>query len=274
MPSEDKSIRLGHPSYVWRFGQDRRLELIRRYVSFKDARILDVGCGIGTYVEKFAANGARAFGVDLDFDGLIEANRANNRRSPISNLQSLASQSPNHPIPEFYSLSVSESLPYPDNTFDAVLLHEVIEHVADDAQTICEAHRVVKRGGCVVVFAPNRLYPLETHGAYFGSRYVFGNIPFIGWLPDSLRDKFAPHVRAYRARDIRTLFAPLDGEIIAHTQIYPGYDKIARRNALLAKIFRSITYFFESTPLRAFGLSHFVVWRKGGRQETVIGNQG
>ena len=242
---EDKAIHLGHPSYVWRFGQDRRLDLIRRYVRFDNARILDIGCGIGAYVEKFRALGAHAFGVDVDADKLAEAHRA-------KRLQLLAT-------------SVSEALPFPDNYFDVVVLHEVIEHVADDYQTIREACRVTHRNGRVIVFAPNRLYPFETHGAFFGKRYVFGNIPLIGWLPDSLRNKFAPHVRAYRTRDIRALFAQVDGTMLTHTQIYPGYDKIARRSALLARVFRSVTYFLEATPLRAFGLSHFAVWKKGTR---------
>ncbi len=242
MTTDDKAITLGHPSYVWRFGQDRRLDLIRRYVALENARVLDVGCGIGAYVDKFRASGARAFGVDVDADKLADARREKHL--------------------DLLALSVSEALPFPDNSFDAVLLHEVIEHVADDRQTICEAHRVCKRGGRVVVFAPNRLYPFETHGAYFGKRYVFGNIPFIGWLPDFLRAKFAPHVRAYTARDIRALFAGLDGALIAHTQIYPGYDKIARWSVLLARCLRGVTYFLENTPLRAFGLSHFAVWAK------------
>jgi 2-polyprenyl-3-methyl-5-hydroxy-6-metoxy-1,4-benzoquinol methylase len=266
MRAEDKAVRLGHPSYVWRFGQDRRFDLIRRYVSLANARILDVGCGIGAYVEKFAANGARAFGIDVEFDRLLEAQRSNNLEPPISSLQPTDSTL-HPPISQslnlsFYSLAISESLPFPENTFEAVLLHEVIEHVADDAQTIREAHRVVKPGGGVIVFAPNRLYPFETHGAYFGRRYVFGNIPFVGWLPDSVRVQVAPHVRAYRAREIRALFADLDGKIVAHMQIYPGYDKIARRSASIARLLRGVTYFFESTPLRAFGLSHFVVFRK------------
>ena len=242
MTTDDKAILLGHPSYVWRFGQDRRLDLFRRCVALESARILDIGCGIGAYVEKFSALRARAFGVDVDAEKLAEAHRT-------KNLALLA-------------LSVSEALPFPDNSFDAVLLHEVIEHVADDRQTIREAHRVCKRGGCVIVFAPNRLYPFETHGAYFGKRYVFGNIPLIGWLPGFLRAKFAPHVRAYTARDLRALFAGLDGALIVHTQIYPGYDKIARRSAWLARVLRSVTYFLENTPLRVFGLSHFAVWKK------------
>ncbi len=242
MTTEDKAIKLGHPSYVWRFGQDRRLDMIRRFVDLPGARVLDIGCGIGAYVQKFSAFDARAFGVDVDAEKLADAHRDKNL--------------------DLLAVSVSETLPFPANSFDAVLLHEVIEHVDDDAQTIREAHRVCKRGGRVIVFAPNRLYPFETHGAYFGKRYVFGNIPLIGWLPDFLRNKFAPHVRAYTIRDIRALFAGLDGVIIAHTQVYPGYDKIARRSAILARVLRGVTYFLEHTPLQVFGLSHFVVWEK------------
>lgn len=216
--------------------------MIRQHVPLEGSRILDVGCGIGTYLEKFRALTAEPFGVDVDAEKLGRALHG-------KGLHTLA-------------LSVSESLPFPNATFDAVLLHEVIEHVSDDRQTIREAHRVVKSGGVVLVFAPNRLYPFETHGVYFGKRYVFGNIPLVGYLPDSLRLKFAPHVRAYRTRDLRSLFKGLSGETITHTQVYPGYDKIATRYPRLAALYRKVTYLMESTPLRAFGLSHFIVWRK------------
>ena len=47
-----KAIRLGHPSYVWRSGQDRRLHQIRQYVQLEGRRILDIGCGVGMYVDK------------------------------------------------------------------------------------------------------------------------------------------------------------------------------------------------------------------------------
>lgn len=240
--SADKAIKLGHPSYVWRYGQDRRLNLISEYARLNDGQILDIGCGIGAYLDKFRARGARAYGVDVDPDKLAQAAKE----------KGLAT----------VAVSVSEALPFGDNIFDAVLLHEVIEHVDDDRQTIREAHRVTQRGGVVIVFAPNRLYPFETHGAYFGKRYVYGNIPLIGYLPDPLRSRFAPHVRAYRQLDIRLLFAGLNGKIVCHTVIYPGYDKIARNRAPLARLLRGITYALEETPLRALGLSHFLVWQK------------
>ena len=166
---------------------------------------------------------------------------------------------------------------YNDPTFYKALCHEIGEaelpayYLAIPPAAFGTVVEQLSRTGCtrngrVIIFAPNRLYPFETHGAFFGGRYVFGNIPLIGWLPDSLRAKFAPHVRAYRARDLRALFAGVDGTMLIHTQIYPGYDKLARRSEFFAQVLRRITYFLEATPLRAFGLSHFVVWKKGTRQ--------
>lgn len=238
----DKSIQLGHPSYVWRFGQDRRLNMIRAYLPMEQACVLDIGCGIGTYVEKFRALEAQAYGVDVDVERVTRGRHE-------KGLETLA-------------ISASEALPFPSEVYDGVLLHEVIEHVTNDRETICEAHRVTKHGGVVIIFAPNRLYPFETHGAYFGKKYVYGNIPLIGYFPDGLRNRFAPHVRAYRSSDVRALFDGLDGEIIAHTQVYPGYDKIAARRKELAGLFRNVTYTLENTPLKTFGLSHFLVWKK------------
>ncbi len=226
---------------------------MRRFVRFDGVRILDIGCGIGTYVDKFRSLGGHAFGVDVDAEKLADAHRT-------KRLQLLA-------------VAVSEALPFPNDYFDVVVLHEVIEHVADDYATIREAHRVVHRNGRIIVFAPNRLYPFETHGAFFGTRYVFGNIPLIGWLPDVLRNKLAPHVRAYRTRDIRALFAQVDGVMLLHTQIFPGYDKLARRSVFLARVLRRITYFLEATPLRAFGLSHFAVFKKGSRRSPTTNHQ-
>jgi len=243
MLPDDKAITLGHPSYVWRFGQDRRLALIRDYAPLEGQRILDVGCGLGAYVKKMRTFSEEVYGVDVDPEKVAEASRT---------------------LPNIH-LAPAEKLPFPDGFFDVVLLHEVIEHVEDDRQAIHEAHRVIKRGGRMVIFAPNRLYPLETHGIFWRGKYRFGNIPLVNYLPDFLRRQFCPHVRAYTRGDMRRLFEGLDVEIIVHTQIYPGYDKIAARRPRMGGFLRRLTYALESTPLRAFGLSHFVVVGKGQR---------
>jgi len=117
----------------------------------------------------------------------------------------------------------------------------------------------VRPGGHIVIFVPNRLYPFETHGCYWRGTYHFGNIPLINWLPDPLRNRLAPHVRAYTVPGLRALFRGLPVRVLVHRQIYAGYDNIVARHPALGRWIRRVTYALEGTPLRFFGLSHFLV---------------
>lgn len=236
----DKAAALGVPSLVWRFGQERRFELIQKYAPLTGRRVLVDGCGIGTYVRRIREHAAYVAGIDIDYERVAEG---------AQTLPNLA-------------VSAAEALPFPADAFDIVLFHEVLEHVGDDRLAVREAWRVLTPGGRIVIFVPNRLYPFETHGCYWGGAYRFGNIPLINYLPDPLRDRLAPHVRAYTSAGLRRLFTGLDHRIVIHTQIYPGYDKIMARRPALGRLFRAVTYALESTPLRMFGLSHFLVVEK------------
>jgi SAM-dependent methyltransferase len=235
-----KAIRLGHPSYVWRRGQDRRLSLIREYVNLEGKRILDVGCGLGMYVEKLRQFSSEVYGVDIDGEKVA-----------------LASQR----LPNLYE-SPAEVLPFRDESFDVILLNEVIEHVDDDRQTIREAYRCLAPGGQIVIYAPNRLYPFETHGFYLFGRYIFRLLPFVNWLPDALRDLFCPHVRIYTARKIKGLFDGLAVRFDVTSHIFPGLDNVAARRRTVGPWLQSMVDWVESTPLRCFGISHFIVARK------------
>jgi hypothetical protein len=50
-----------------------------------------------------------------------------------------------------------------------------------------------------------------------------------------------------------------DLRIVDHSYVYPGFDNIHHRSALLAKVVRGFCYWAEHNPLRRFGLSHLVV---------------
>jgi ubiquinone/menaquinone biosynthesis C-methylase UbiE len=231
----------GQPSYVWRAGQERRLALIRRHVALENARILDVGCGIGTYVRRPGELSPEVYGIDIELDHL--------KRGSLS-------------LPNLV-LAASEHMPFRTESFDVVLLNEVIEHVSDDAQTLREATSVARPGGKIVVYAPNRLYPFETHGVFIGGRYVFGNIPFVNYLPSFLRRRLAPHVRAYTKRNLRSLTRAVGASWAWHTVVYPGFDNISARSRMLGGALRAILYRLEKTPFRAFGLSHLLILEKG-----------
>ena len=241
MGTEDKAIRLGHPSYVWRFGQERRLNLIRKYVPLEGKRILDIGCGLGVYVRRLREFSDAVYGVDVDEEKIVEGSKT------LPNLRA----------------APAEWLPFPDDSFDVVLLNEVLEHVQDDRRAVLEAYRVLAPAGRMVIFVPNRLYPFETHGCYVGKRYIFGNIPLVNYLPNPIRDHLCPHVRAYTYRGLLRLFDGLSGHCVESTTIYAGYDHISARRPALGRTLRIVTYALERTPLRHLGLSHFTVFEKG-----------
>lgn len=234
---ENKAILLGHPSYVWRAGQERRLDFIRRNVPLAGRRVLDAGCGVGMYVAAFRRFSDSAFGVDLDPEKVAQA-AGEGRCVQVASV---------------------EALPFADASFDAVLSHEVIEHVGNDRAAVAEAVRVLKPGGRLAIFAPNRLYFFETHGFFWRGKYHFGNIPLVNWLPAPLRDRLCPHVRVYTARDLRRLLAGLPVRVVTHVQIYPGFDNVVARYTRLGRWLRRVLYALERTPLRVFGLSHFLV---------------
>ncbi len=232
----------GLASYVWREGQDRRFALIAAAVPLPGARVLDLGCGVGMYTAHLAAAGARAVGLEVDWPRAVAAR--------ARGLDVVA--------------AVGEGLPFADGRVDGVLLHEVLEHVRDDRRTVGEAVRVLRPGGRVLVFVPNRGWPWETHGVYWRGRYRFGNVPGVNYLPDPFRDRLAPHVRVYTAAGLRHLFDGLPVDVVMHTQVFPGYDKLAARRPLLGAVARRVTYALERTPLRQLGLSHWLVAEKRG----------
>lgn len=244
-PSDKAALR-GEPSYVWRAGQDRRLGLITAAFQPIGAppRVLENGCGVGMYLEPLgrALGTSFVFGLEYDFERAAAAGRSHR--------------------PVRVVCGAGEQLPYPDRCFDVILSNEVIEHVQDDRQALAEMARVLKPGGRLVLFCPNRWYPVETHGVFWRGRYHFGNIPLVNYLPDMWRNRLAPHVRAYTAHGLRRKLAGLPLTIVSHTRIFGGYDNLVTRLGPVGRLVRATLYAVEKTPLNVVGLSHLLVAEK------------
>jgi SAM-dependent methyltransferase len=245
----EKAALRGEPSYVWREGQQRRLEMIVKAAGERiKGRVLENGCGVGMYVEHLAPYSGLIIGLEYDFERAAEAG---NRSPNILN-------------------AAGEALPLPSGTFDLILSHEVLEHVQDDIQAAQEMVRVLrspdpasgKPGGRIVLFVPNRGYPFETHGIYWKGKYYFGNKLFVNYLPRKWRDRLAPHVKVYSRRDLAELFEGLPVNFIEQTVIFGAYDNIIARFGAFGKVLRGILQFLEKTPMKGLGLSHFWVVEK------------
>ena len=236
-----KAALRGVPSLVWRAGQERRLHMILEAAGSR-ARgyILVDGCGVGTYLSRLSSDSAQAVGLDIELERSIEA---------------LQDKSPT-------VCGAGETLPFPANTFDLVLSHEVLEHVQDDQQAIREIVRTLRPGGRLVLFCPNRGYPFETHGIYWRGKYHFGNIPLVNYLPRRWRNRLAPHVRVYSHADLQKLFQGLQVRPVKQTTIFGAYDNIIAARPALGRFLRVVLQTLEQTPLRQFGLSHFWVMEK------------
>lgn len=202
--------------------------------------LLEAGCGLGIYLGHLAPYFDSVAGIDIELPRLKEG---------LAYTQRLAG-------------AVGEHLPFPAASFDLVLSNEVLEHVQDDHLSAAEMVRVLKPGGRLALFVPNRGYPFETHGIYWRGRYRFGNIPLVNYLPRALRNRLAPHVRVYSRADLKRLFAGLPVRVVRRTVIFGAYDNIIARRPAFGRIVRRLLQGLEGTPLRILGLSHFWVLEK------------
>ncbi len=103
------------------------------------ARIADLGCGSGVFTDRLRQRGYQCTGVDLS-PKLIRIAREK------------------YPGIEFLEGDI-ERLPFPDGSFDAVLLAGVLHHLPERAKCAAEIRRILRPGGRFAAFDPNRMNP-------------------------------------------------------------------------------------------------------------------
>jgi ubiquinone/menaquinone biosynthesis C-methylase UbiE len=110
------------------------------FTKVKNKRMLDVGCGSGLYLYAFHLLGYKTYGIDID--PLVLSICRNNCKKHNFN-------------PELKRADVCH-IPYPDNYFDLVFSHGVIEHVKSYKKAVKEQVRVLKKNGLMFLSVPNR----------------------------------------------------------------------------------------------------------------------
>jgi SAM-dependent methyltransferase len=121
-----------------------KLHHLLRLVDFNGYRgrtVLEVGCGAGVDLARFAKGGAIVTGVDLTASA-IDLAKANFAQQNLSG--------------EFF-VADGEKLPFPDDSFDLVFAHGVVQYAADPAKLVSECRRVLKPGGEAIFQVYNRI---------------------------------------------------------------------------------------------------------------------
>lgn len=118
-----------------RYAQEPYIPEVVHFERWRGTQVLEIGCGLGTDLLRFARAGAHVTGVDLT----PRAVELTTRRLQL----------------EGYSGRIqtgdAESLDFADETFDLVYSHGVLHHTPDTQRAFDEVHRVLKPGGMAIV---------------------------------------------------------------------------------------------------------------------------
>lgn len=107
----------------------------------KGSKILEGGSGVGNYMVSLSKMGHHVYGIEIDPErvkiarGYLKEYAIDPTRAKVGDLL---------------------KIPYPDNSFDAVFCHGVIEHIEDSEKAVKEIARVLKKGGHAMISVPNR----------------------------------------------------------------------------------------------------------------------
>lgn len=230
-------LELGAPVRHGTFAIKKRLDLAEKYITFNNMRVLDIGCGNGAYTLDIARKADFVVGIDIEQERLKYAKKIVGEQA-LKNIELL--------------LMSAEDLSFPDNYFDLVTMIEVIEHIPDQDKALQNVRRVLKSDGRLVIFAPNKFFPFETHGAWFRCKKIHHVIPFLSWLPNSIHSRFAD-ARIYTPKEMTRLLKDNGFDVIIIDFMLPPLDNIGNRK--IAESLKRILKILEKTRFKIFGVS-------------------
>ena len=143
----------------------------------KGEKVLDMGCGFGRHAFALLKQGADVVALDYSQDEVAEVTKWFGAMELAGEVPAGASA--------IAVRGTAYGLPFADNTFDAIVAAEVLEHLPDDRQAMSELVRVLKPGGRLAVTVP-RWLPEKVCWA----------------LSDAYHEVEGGHIRIYKRREM------------------------------------------------------------------------
>jgi ubiquinone/menaquinone biosynthesis C-methylase UbiE len=143
-----------------------KLDYLPQVVDFggyRGNKLLEVGCGVGLDLARFAQGGAVVTGVDLAEVSIDLAKRNFEFQRVTGNLQVMN----------------GERLQFPGESFDVVYAHGVLQYTADIRTMIGEIRRVLKPKGKAILMVYNRYSWLNLMSILFGVKLEHEDAPVL-----------------------------------------------------------------------------------------------
>lgn len=186
----------------------------------RDQKVLDVGCGDGTYSIAACKRGARAIGVDLSAAMLETA-----RRRAVDCKPGIA-----------WCVASAEELPFDSEEFDVVVAVTALCFVKNPQRAIQEAARVLKSGGSLIIGELGRysLWAISRRVRGWLGSSTWSGVRF--WTFQNLRRLIDQAGLRFHSRRTSVYFPPL-GRI---AQLLGGYDNALSRLGQLGAAFLAL----------------------------------
>ncbi len=163
-----------------------------------------------------------------------------------------------------------EAIDSPDGVWDYAMLNEVLEHVPDDRKALGEVYRILKPGGMLFIFSPNRWFPFETHGVRWrgSERRVPHWIPLIPYVPLRVGKVFFDYwARNYWQRELAAMARSAGFGIVERSFVWLTFEGISGRQPAFIRVtrpvLRGISNLLQRVPIaRRFGVSQVLVCEK------------
>lgn len=123
--------------------RNEKLDYLTRVVDFNayaDRKVLEIGCGIGLDLARFARGGAQVTGIDLAPRAIALADSYLHQQQLHARVMAMN----------------GEALSFPDESFDLVYAHGVVQYTENSRQLIQEIWRVLRPQGTAILMVYHR----------------------------------------------------------------------------------------------------------------------
>ena len=148
---------------AYRFDKLDYLPRVVDFAGYRGKKLLEVGCGVGLDLARFARGGANATGIDLAAVSIDLARKNFAFQHVKGNLQVMD----------------GEHLEFDNESFDVVYAHGVLQYTADIEKMIAEISRVLKPGGEAILMVYNRYSWLNFMSKLFGVKLEHEDAPVL-----------------------------------------------------------------------------------------------